>query len=129
MTRVNLRSEVMICFLWLAAIHSLIEVVSADEAAAGADDFFVEYERRGEGKLSFCGGVARGLPADFSIGDVEGGDEWVCAGVAAKNEQTPSECGGTAVAVERWVGERGLFPEDFAGEVQRGGAHVAKVDE
>lgn len=31
MTRVNLRSEVMICFLWLAAIHSLIEVVSADE--------------------------------------------------------------------------------------------------
>ena len=48
--------------------------------------------------------------------------------IGAENELVADERGRAAVAMGGGVREFGLAPEDFAGEVERGGAHVAEMN-
>ena len=120
-----------------AIVHAPIflavaRVIAADESAAGEDDLRGaadgDGERGGEGKRFLRRGVARSLPADLAGGRVECDDKRILCAVATEHECVADERGRTAVAVDGRVAQFGLLPHDLAGEVERGGAHVAEVD-
>ena len=107
-------------------------IISADEAATGADDLACaadfDNERGAERECSLGSRIARRFPTHVARARVERDDEWVLGSVATEHQQVVHQRRRAAVAVQRGILQRGLSPEDFSRTIERRRAHMPKMN-